>query len=99
MWLDMRSLKDVKNLTAVKERLTSVRLPSPVDISALLLPLRVQCSCLFRVSLVAVIRLIMHRSHDWVLYFDEDTLICTLVIVRCLYFAEDTLIRTLVGVR
>ena len=33
------------------------------------------------------------------LYFDEDTLICTLVGVCWLYFDEDTLIRTLVGVR
>ena len=33
------------------------------------------------------------------MYFDEDTLICTLLSVRWMYFDEDTLIRTLLSVR
>ena len=40
------------------------------------------------------------RQHDIrTLYFDEDTLIRTLLSVRWMYFDEDTLNRTLLSVR
>ena len=43
--------------------------------------------------------LCLHDSRLLDLYFDEDTLVCTLVSVPCSYFDEDTLIHTLLGVR
>ena len=71
---------------------------------SVLLSVLLQCPGRSRISgFVACLRIfVMHCSHDlrlWVLYFDEDTLICTLLSVCWLYFDEDTLIQPLVSVR